>query len=142
MLHSPRPHKRIARPAVARPRARRQQEVILATLDLVVFVAAASEIVSLADGKIAGFVDALRSTIALIAPTGHGDVPLQGTGGRLLSLVIVAGGIWLSLRLAWVCLWRGKVPHPCAGCSLQRHDFDAVHCKACGRILNIPGERR
>jgi voltage-gated potassium channel len=23
---------------------------------------------------------------------------------------------------------------------LQRHDSDAVHCKACGTVLNIPDE--
>ena len=25
-------------------------------------------------------------------------------------------------------------------CGLLRHDPDAVHCKACGRVLNIPDE--
>ena len=31
-----------------------------------------------------------------------------------------------------------KVRFPCPDCGLQRHDQDAVHCKACGRMLNIP----
>ncbi|MET0528374.1 MAG: ion transporter, partial [Microvirga sp.] len=25
-------------------------------------------------------------------------------------------------------------------CGLQRHDRDAVHCKACGTTINIPDE--
>jgi voltage-gated potassium channel len=33
-----------------------------------------------------------------------------------------------------------KVRFPCPICGLQRHDVDAVHCKACGTILNIPDE--
>jgi voltage-gated potassium channel len=34
----------------------------------------------------------------------------------------------------------GKVRHPCPRCGLQRHDADAVHCKACGLVLNIPND--
>jgi voltage-gated potassium channel len=30
----------------------------------------------------------------------------------------------------------------CPTCGLQRHEPDAVHCKACGMILNIPDEGR
>jgi voltage-gated potassium channel len=29
---------------------------------------------------------------------------------------------------------------PCPQCGLQRHDIDAVHCKACGHVLNIPND--
>ena len=31
-----------------------------------------------------------------------------------------------------------KVRYACPACGLQRHDVDAVHCKACGTLLNIP----
>lgn len=31
-----------------------------------------------------------------------------------------------------------EFPRPTSG--LRRHDHDAVHCKACGTILNIPDE--
>jgi voltage-gated potassium channel len=34
----------------------------------------------------------------------------------------------------------GKVRHPCPRCGLQRHEADAVHCKACGMVLNIPDD--
>ena len=33
-----------------------------------------------------------------------------------------------------------KVRLACPACGLQRHDFDAVHCEACGATLNIPDE--
>ena len=33
-----------------------------------------------------------------------------------------------------------KVIHPCHACGLRRHDPDAVHCKACGVLLNIPDD--
>ena len=34
----------------------------------------------------------------------------------------------------------GKVLFPCPQCGLQRHERDAVHCKACGQVLNIPDD--
>ena len=33
-----------------------------------------------------------------------------------------------------------KVTFPCPQCGLSRHEADAVHCKACGHVLNIPDE--
>ena len=33
-----------------------------------------------------------------------------------------------------------KVEHKCPHCGLNRHDVDAVHCKACGNILCIEDE--
>jgi voltage-gated potassium channel len=35
---------------------------------------------------------------------------------------------------------HGKVRFPCPRCGLQRHEPDAVHCKACGLILAIPND--
>lgn len=49
-------------------------------------------------------------------------------------------GVTLFLRLAQVLFRPVKVRHPCLHCGLQRHDPDAVHCKACGNLLNIPDE--
>jgi voltage-gated potassium channel len=33
-----------------------------------------------------------------------------------------------------------KVRYACPACGLQRHEVDAVHCKACGLLLKIPDE--
>jgi voltage-gated potassium channel len=33
-----------------------------------------------------------------------------------------------------------KVRFQCPSCGLQRHEPDAVHCKACGVVLCIPNE--
>ncbi len=59
---------------------------------------------------------------------------LEG-GLELLSMVMRFVGISLFLRLAQaVFRLGGEVRHPCPQC----HDPDAVHCKACGQVLNIP----
>jgi voltage-gated potassium channel len=33
-----------------------------------------------------------------------------------------------------------KVRFRCTDCGLLRHEPDAVHCKACGKLLNIPDD--
>lgn len=55
-------------------------------------------------------------------------------------MVIMIFGVTLFLRLARALLWVHKVRFPCPNCGLQRHEVDAVHCKACGKLLNIPDE--
>ncbi len=65
---------------------------------------------------------------------------LQGSSGRLISVVIMLCGVTLFLRLAQVLFRPTKVRFPCPSCGLQRHEPDAVHCKGCGVILKIPDE--
>jgi voltage-gated potassium channel len=89
--------------------------------------------------KIVDFVDALYFTVAALSTTGFGDVTLIGsTSGELLSIAMMLVGITLFFRLAQAAFRPGgKVLHPCPTCGLQRHEADAVHCKACGQVLNI-----
>lgn len=46
------------------------------------------------------------------------------------------------VRLAQAVVRTYKLTYPCHRCGLQRHDADAVHCKACDEILNLPDEGR
>jgi len=87
-----------------------------------------------------GFVDALYFTVATVTTTGFGDITLPGTVGKLTSVVTMIVGISLFVRLAQAVVRPYKVTYSCHRCGLQRHDADAVHCKACGEILNIPDE--
>ncbi len=87
-----------------------------------------------------GFVDALYFTVATITTTGFGDITLPGTLGKLTSVITMIVGISLFVRLAQAVVRPYKVSFPCPQCGLQRHDTDAVHCKACGHLLNIPDE--
>ena len=128
------------------PAVRRNEEVILAALNLAVFVVVVSSLVYVtqrgANEKIVDFVDALYFTVAALSTTGFGDVTLMGsTSGELLSILMMLVGITLFLRLAQAVFRPGgKVLFPCPQCGLQRHEPDAVHCKACGQVLNIPND--
>ena len=82
----------------------------------------------------------LYFTVATVTTTGFGDITLPGTLGKLTSIVTMIIGISLFVRLAQTIVRPYKVTYPCPQCGLQRHDADAVHCKACGHILNIPDE--
>ena len=128
------------------PAVRRNEEVIRASLDLAVFVVMVSSLVYVTqrgtNEKIQDFVDALYFTVAALSTTGFGDITLLGsTFGELLSVAMMIVGITLFFRLAQAVFRPGgKVLHSCPQCGLQRHDPDAVHCKACGQVLNIPND--
>jgi voltage-gated potassium channel len=87
-----------------------------------------------------GYVDALYFTVATVTTTGFGDITLPGTWGKLTSIAIMVSGIALFARLAGAIFRPFKVRFRCPTCGLMRHDPDAVHCKACGHLLNIPNE--
>ena len=89
---------------------------------------------------IEGYVDALYFTVATVTTTGFGDIVLQGVWGKLTAIVTMIVGISLFVRLAQAIFRPNKVFYPCPRCALQRHDPDAVFCKACGHLLKIPEE--
>jgi voltage-gated potassium channel len=123
---------------------RRNEELIIATVNLGVFIFVMTGFVyetqRWTNSHIGNYIDALYFTIAALTTTGFGDITLTGTLGHLISVVIMIFGVTLFLRLVQVLLRPNKVRFSCPTCGLLRHDRDAVHCKACGTILNIPDE--
>ena len=123
---------------------RRNEEVVIAVAHLFVFIFIMTGIVyetqHYSNEKITNYVDALYFTITSLTTTGYGDITLTGSLGRLISVCIMIAGVTLFLRLAQVLFRPHKVRFSCPDCGLQRHDPDAVHCKACGRVLCIPDE--
>jgi voltage-gated potassium channel len=126
------------------PGFRRHETAIRAALNLLIFIFAMTALVyqtqSGVNEKIVNYVDALYFTVTTLSTTGFGDITLVGNSGKLLSVAIMIFGISLFLRLIQVVLRPAKAHFPCPTCGLKRHDHDAVHCKACGTILNIPDD--
>jgi len=87
-----------------------------------------------------GYVDALYFTVAAMTTTGFGDIVLPGPWGKLTSIAAMIVGISLFVRLAQALFRPNKVYFPCPECALQRHDPDAMFCKACGHKLKIPDD--
>lgn len=123
---------------------RRNEEVVIAVAHLFVFIFVTTGLVyetqRYTNEKIQNYIDALYFTITSLTTTGYGDIVLTGPWGKLLSVFIMIAGVTLFLRLAQVLFRPHKVRHSCPTCGLQRHDADAVHCKACGQVINIPDE--
>jgi len=90
------------------------------------------------ESGIAGYVDALYYTVTSVTTTGYGDIILPGTWGKVVAIATMIVGISLFVRLAQAIVRPNKVFFPCPQCGLNRHEPDAVHCKACGHVLNIP----
>lgn len=93
-----------------------------------------------ANGGVEAYVDALYFTVATVTTTGFGDIVLPGALGKLTSILTMIIGISLFVRLAQSLFRPTKVFFPCPQCALQRHEPDAVHCKACGHLLAIPDD--
>ncbi|RED42448.1 voltage-gated potassium channel [Rhodopseudomonas thermotolerans] len=125
---------------------RRHEEVVIAVARLAVFIFVMTAIVyetqHFRNPQIANYADALYFTVTALTTTGFGDITLPGTLGRMISVVIMIFGVTLFFNLARALISPNKVRFPCPTCGLQRHDADAVHCKACGTVLNIPDEGR
>lgn len=125
---------------------RRNEETITAVINLGVFLFIMTGIVyetqHWRNPLIANYVDALYFTVTALTTTGFGDITLEGSLGRLMAVAIMIVGVTLFFRLAQALLRPQKVRFPCPECGLQRHEADAVHCKACGTTLNIPDEGR
>jgi voltage-gated potassium channel len=123
---------------------RRNEETIIAVVNLVVFLFIMTGVVYQTqhwrNPGITNYIDALYFTVTALTTTGFGDITLQGPLGRLISIVIMIFGVTLFLRLLQTLIRPHKVRYACPTCGLQRHEIDAVHCKACGLLLNIPDE--
>lgn len=120
------------------------QETVQAVINLLVFLFVVTGFVYTAfvgeETGISGYIDALYFTVTTMTTTGFGDITLPGPFGKLVAIVIMIIGISLFVRLAQLIFRPAKVTFPCPQCGLSRHEPDAVHCKACGHLLNIPDE--
>ncbi len=143
LLHSPQLRTRLRADF---PYFRANEEVIVAVANLAVFLFVMTGVVYETqhgrNAEIRNYADALYFTVTALTTTGFGDITLEGTGGRMISVVIMFCGVTLFFNLARALLRPSKVRFTCPACGLQRHDLDAVHCKACGELLNIPDEGR
>jgi voltage-gated potassium channel len=123
---------------------RRNEEVIESLVNLFVFVFVVTALVYVLEGErnpqIRNYLDALYFTVTTLTTTGFGDITMTDTVGRVLTVAIMVCGVGLFLRLVQTIFRPVKVSFPCPDCGLRRHDPDAVHCKHCGRVLNISTE--
>lgn len=123
---------------------RENEQTVMAALNLALFIFVTTAIVYETqrglNEKITNYADALYFTVSTLTTTGFGDIVLLGHWGRMISVLIMIFGVSLFLRLIQIIIRPHKVLHKCPDCGLTRHDADAVHCKHCGRVLNIEDE--
>ena len=119
----------------------KNESIVQAVLNLVVFIFVVAALVLVlqvrTNPQINNYVDALYYTVATLTTTGFGDIVLQGNSGRLLAVVIMVAGFALFLRLIQTIFRPDHVKYKCPDCGLREHDRDAIHCKHCGRVIDI-----
>ncbi len=122
----------------------RNEQVVQSILSLFVFIFFITALVYVLqvhhNPQIENYMDALYFTVATLTTTGFGDITLQGDVGHFLSVTIMVVGVGLFLRLIQTIFHPQKVQYRCPDCGLKRHDPDAVHCKHCGRLIDIETE--
>jgi voltage-gated potassium channel len=123
---------------------KRNEELLGSTLNLAVFIFVVTALVYVfqveQNPQIGTYLDALYFTVTTLTTTGFGDITLEGPAGRVLSVAIMVFGVALFLRLVQTIFRPQKVHLRCPDCGLNRHDPDAVHCKHCGRVIDIETE--
>ena len=123
---------------------RRHQDVVLATINLSVFLFIMTGLIYAlqheTNPQINNYADALYFTATTLTTTGFGDITLTGTSGRMLSVAVMIFGVTLFLRLAQVLFRPAKMRYTCTSCGLTLHDADAIHCKHCGALVHIETE--
>lgn len=123
---------------------RRHEEVIFAGINLGVFLFVMTGLIYATQYRtnpdIRNYADALYFTVTTLTTTGFGDITLQGTSGRMLSVAVMIFGATLFLRLAQVMFRPHKIRYECKTCGLSLHDADAIHCKHCGTVVHIDTE--
>jgi voltage-gated potassium channel len=122
----------------------RHEDAVLAAVNLFVFVFFMTSVVFalFVDEAlgIGGYVDALYFTVTTLTTTGYGDITPTTPMGKLFAVFIMVVGVALFFQLARAVVQPSKVTEKCKECGLLKHDADAVHCKHCGAVLNIPTE--
>lgn len=128
------------------PFFQKNEDIILSVTNLFLFIFVMTQLVYVSqvdyNDKITNFIDAMYFTVTTLTTTGFGDITLYGSSGKAISILIMIFGVSLFIRLIQTIFRPHKVRFACPQCGLYLHDQDAVHCKACGHILNIPDEGR
>jgi voltage-gated potassium channel len=126
------------------PLFKEHEDVVLSAVNLVIFLFVMTELVFVTqvniNPEVRNFLDAMYFTVTTLTTTGFGDITLQGEHGRLISILIMVFGVSLFLRLIQTVFRPTKVRFVCQDCGLFLHEADAVHCKHCGAVLNIPSD--
>ena len=122
----------------------RNEQVFQSILNLIVFIFICTALVFVLqvgiNPGILTYTDALYFTVATLTTTGFGDITPQGSIGKILAVIIMVFGVALFLRLVQTIFRPQKAEFKCGSCGLNRHDLDAVHCKHCGKVINIETE--
>lgn len=123
---------------------RRHEEVVQSTINLFVFVFVVTAVVFVLESQtnpaIGNYFDALYYTVSTLTTTGFGDITMDDTVGRIMTILIMVFGVALFLRLLQTIFRPPKVTYECPTCGLTKHDPDAVHCKHCGETVHITTE--
>jgi voltage-gated potassium channel len=117
----------------------RNLEIITASVNIIVFLFVMSTLVFIQqrpiNDSVSSYLDALYYTIATVTTTGFGDITVVGTGGKLLSIIIMILGVTLFFRLIKSIFVPHQLYTICSHCGHDHHSLDAHYCSQCGHKI-------
>ena len=127
-------------------RSREKIIVFLATvLTITVIVGAAMYLVEGEDHGFTSIPISIYWAIVTMTTVGYGDIsPETPVGQTLASMLMILGYGIIAVPTGIVTVELSNAARTpeggsrCAGCGLDVHDADAVYCKRCGRLIDLP----
>ncbi len=119
---------------------------VYAVMTLVVIFGTLMHFVEPDEGGFTNIPQAMYWAIVTLTTVGYGDItPVTPLGKVIASVIMITGygiiavpmGIFFSEFSQ--ASGRRKQKRACPSCKLKGHEFDAVHCRACG--ANLDGEK-
>jgi voltage-gated potassium channel len=116
---------------------------IVFTITSIIFVFSSFiyELEKYANPLIANLGDAIYFSIVTLTTVGYGDITPVTQPGKIMTILMIFVSIalipWQFTLLIREVVFSvsNKKFIVCETCGLRQHDFDAIHCKHCGKII-------
>lgn len=132
---------------LARALYRSREKIFMFILVILTLVVIFGTIMYLIEGEANGFTSipvSIYWAIVTLTTVGYGDIsPVTGMGQFLASIVMIMGYAIIAVPTGIITSEMMRMPaenntQVCSNCLLDRHDDDALHCKKCGTLLDVP----
>jgi len=126
---------------------RSREKILMFMAVIVTLVVIFGTIMYLIEGEKNGFTSipvSIYWAIVTLTTVGYGDIsPVTGLGQFLASIVMIMGYAIIAVPTGIVTSEMIKLParnntQVCSNCMFDTHDNDALFCKKCGTLLEIP----
>jgi voltage-gated potassium channel len=132
---------------LARALYRSREKIFMFIIVILTLVVIFGTIMYLIEGEENGFTSipvSIYWAIVTLTTVGYGDIsPVTGMGQFLASIVMIMGYAIIAVPTGIITSEMIRMPagnntQVCSKCLFDKHDDDALYCKKCGTMLDVP----